>query len=229
MVCPNCKHELNPQARVCPTCGTPVPGAPQIPVVAVDPLRYADTQAAKKLSFVTGWRVFSVILTILAMAANVALAVLWFVDCIPITANRSGSALTLISMHEICRQFAPYLTVILICLCVASVIFLILPLLKSLSQKRYRYLVPKLTTLLTAGCYAVPYVCTTFSKGLNAALNGGRVSHCNLFTAICLGLFLTLILAGEFSSRHRYVVQQRKIEALQDQISAFGLPPVVED
>lgn len=229
MVCPNCKHELNPLARVCPTCGTPVPGAQPAPVVAVDPLRYADARPDKKLSLVTGWRVFAVIFTILAMAANVSLVVFWFVQSVPVTADKSAASFTLVSMHEVCRDFAPYLTVILISLCVVSIVFLILPLLKRFSQVRYRYVVPKLAALLCAGCYAVPYVYSAFARSLEAVLDGGTVDHSNPFTTICLGLFVGLILAGEFSSRHRFVVQRRKIEALQDQISAVGLPPVVSE
>ena len=75
----------------------------------------------------------------------------------------------------------------------------------------------------------MPYVYSAFARSLEAVLDGGTVNHSNPFTTICLGLFVGLILAGEFSSRHRYVVQRRKIEALQDQISAVGLPPVVSE
>ena len=67
MVCPNCKHELNPLARVCPTCGTPVAGTPGAPAAVT--ATAGQERAPKKLG-VTAARVFTILFCLLAVALS---------------------------------------------------------------------------------------------------------------------------------------------------------------
>ena len=229
MVCPNCKHELNPLARVCPTCGTPVPGAqPAAPAAAAAP---AGPMPAPRKSYVNAWRVFTVILCLVAIAMNGLLIACWFWEAIRVTggvADNSAASVTFYSLYEICRKPAPYLTYIVVGACVVSIIALIIPLFKKFANRRRRFFVPKLMAVLCAVCYAVPYFVARIAYSIQAMLDGGKVDHSNPFTTICFGLLIVLFVAGELTIRNRYVVQRTQIEDLQAQLKAAGIKPNVE-
>ncbi len=226
MVCPNCKHELNPQARVCPTCGTPVPGA-RVPTVVIAPPGQDGAAPSKKKRRPTAARVFTVLFCLVAMAASCALVAFWFLPSIRVTNDKAAASVTLYSMFDITRKSAPYLTYALIAECIVSVVFCMIPLFKKFADRRQTLVVPKLMCLLNAACYAVPYVVSKVVLQVNAFLKGGTVDHRNPFTAICLGLFLLLWLTSELTIRNRHLVQRRRIEALQDQLNAYGIKPNV--
>ena len=223
MVCPNCKHELNPLARVCPTCGAPVAGAPGVPVAVVAPAGQAP--APKKLG-VTAARVFTILFCLLAVALNAILIWAWF---LPTVAVKSPSAtdpnsLTLRSMFELCHHAAPWLTFTLIGLCVLNAVLCLLPLFKRFANRRCRMLLPKLLTLAAAGCYIAPFVRFDIVPGIGRRIIGLE-AHANLFTGACLALFVLLCVIAGLTSRNRYLVQRRKIEALRGQLSALGVKP----
>lgn len=224
MVCPNCKHELNPQARVCPTCGTPVPGA-RVPTVVISPPNQDDALPVKKKNKVTAARVFVVLFCLVAMIANGALIAFWFLPSIRATNDASGASITLYSMFEICRGPAPYLTYALIAECIVSIVFCMIPLFKNFANRRQTLIIPKLMCILSAACYATPYVVARIVPQVNAFLKGGQVSHCNPFTAICLVLFLLLWITGELTIRNRRLHYERQIEALKDQLNSYGIKP----
>ena len=229
MVCPNCKHELNPQARVCPTCGTPVPGA-RVPTVTVAPPNQGAAGPVKKKSKVTAARVFTILFCLIAMIANGALIAFWFLPSIRVVggvAEGSANSITLYSMFDITRGAAPYLTYALIAECIISIVFCMIPLFRKFANRRQMLIVPKVMCLLSAACYATPYVVARIVLQVNALLKGGQVSHVNPFTAICLGLFLRLWLTSELTIRNRHLVQWRRIEALQDQLNSYGIKPNV--
>ena len=225
MVCPNCKHEVHPLARVCPTCGTPIPGAASAPTVAVPPPAPRQDPAPKR--GVTGPRVFTIIFCVAAVILNGLLAWSWFLPAIRSVDNASPASATLYSMYGICLRSAPYLTYVVVALCVLSAIFCILPLFRHFADRRSRLWVPKLCAMLCALCYAVPYVGARTVLGIGVLVNGGSVSHCNPFTTICLALFILLYVTGEFTIWNRRLVNEHKIEDLQEQLSAHGIRPVV--
>ena len=220
MVCPNCKHELNPQARVCPTCGTPVPGAPT--VVITPPMQGSPSSIRRQ--GVTAARVFTIIFTILAMAMNGGLIAFWFLESVTVTAPDSVASY---SMYEICRDVAPYLTYIVVAACALSIIFCLFPLFKKFADKRIRFIIPKLMAIVCGACYAVPYVGTKLVKAISAAVKGGDVAHNNPFTTICFWLFVLLIVMGELTSRNRYLVQRGRADTLRSQLEAYGIKPEV--
>ncbi len=227
MVCSNCKHELNPLARVCPTCGTPVPGALAVPTVVVAPPSQGGRPPVKK-DKLTATRVFIVLFCLLAIAANGALIAFWFLPSIQVTSAASASSITLYSMFELCRNAAPYLTYALIAECVVSIIFCMVPLFKKYANRRRPLIIPKLMTLLIAGCYATPYLVSSVYLKVKALLKGGQVaSHCNPFTLICLGLLILLYITGELTIRNRRLYHQRQIKILQDQLTSYGIKPDV--
>lgn len=228
MVCPNCKHELNPLARVCPTCGTPVPGAQ--PAAAGGQTVPAGPMPAPRKSYVNAWRVFTVILCIVAIAMNGALIAFWFLESIRVTggvAENSAASVTLYSLYEICRKPAPYMTYIVVGACAISIVALIFPLFRKPAARR-RFFVPKLMAVVCAVCYAVPYFVARMAYSIQAMLDGGKVDHSNPFTTICFGLLIVLFVAGELTSRNRYVVQRTQIGDLQAQLKAAGIKPNVE-
>ncbi len=223
MVCPNCKHEVNPLARVCPTCGTPLTsGGPAPTVVIPAPVQ---EQALPPKRGVTAARVFVIIFCLTAMALNAALAWSWFMPALRVV-TRGGST-RFYSMYQLCRQDAPYLTYIVCALCFLSAVFCVIPLFKRYANRRCRLLLPKLMAILCAGCYAAPYLVARISKGVTAMINGGKVCHGNPFTAICLGLFLLLCLTAELTSYNRRLVTQHQIEDLRAQLTAHGIRPIV--
>ena len=229
MVCPNCKHELNPQARVCPTCGTPVPGARPVPTVVVTPPVQGGPapEPLRKKNKVTASRVFIVLFCLVAMAANGALIAFWFLPSIRVTNDTASASVTLYSMFDICRGPAPYLTYALIAECIISIVFCMVPLFKKYANRRRMLIIPKLMCILSAACYATPYLVARMVLQVNAFLKGGRVSHCNPFTAICLGLFLLLWLTSELTIHNRRLYHERQIEALRDQLNSYGIKPNV--
>ncbi len=226
MVCSNCKHELNPLARVCPTCGTPVPGAqPAVPGVPTGPM------PTPRKSYVNAWRVFAVIFCVLAILLNGALIAFWFWESIRVTggvAEGSAASVTFYSMYEICRQTAPFITYIVVAACAISIIALIIPLFRKFANRRRRFLVPKLMAVVCAVCYAVPYTVARIAYSIQAMLDGGKVDHSNPFTTICLALLIVLFIAGELTIRNRHVVQRTQIADLQAQLKAAGIKPNVE-
>ena len=226
MVCSNCKHELNPLARVCPTCGTPVPGASSVPTVVVAPPVQGGPPPKKK-NPLTAARVFVVLFCLLAIAANGALIAFWFLPSIQVTSNTSASSITLYSMFDLCRDIAPYLTYALLAECIISIVFCMIPLFKKFANRRQMLIIPKLMCILSAGCYATPYLVTRMVLQIDAFLKGGKISHCNPFTAICLGLFLLLWLTSELTIRNRRLYHERQIEALKAQLASYGIKPDV--
>lgn len=226
MVCPNCKHELNPQARVCPTCGTPVVAAPGVPTVVIAP-PIQSGQTPRKKNKITAARVFVVLFCLVAIAANGALVAFWFLPSIQVTSQTSASSVTLYSMFEICRKPAPYLTYALIAECVVSIVFCMIPLFKKFANKRQMLIIPKLMCLLSAACYATPYLAASMALRVKAAVKGGEVCHSNPFTAICLGLFLLLWLISELTIRNRRLYNERKIKILKEQLTSYGIKPDV--
>ena len=222
MVCPNCKHELNPQARVCPTCGTPVPGAPTVVVTPPGP----KGGPAPKKKYVSAARVFTIIFCLLAVAMNGALIAFWFLPAIQVTDNTAPASVTLFSMHALCHDAVPYLTYAIIALSVISAIFCILPLLKYFANRRCMMIVPKIATVLCAVCYAIPYTVSRVVHSVMVMTGGGKVQHDNPFTTICFGLIILLYIIGGLTSRNRYLVQRRRIETLEDQLNSYGIHPV---
>ena len=222
MVCPNCKHELNPLARVCPTCGTPVAGTPGAPVAVVAPP--VQSQPAKK-PVVTAARVFEVLFCLVAVALNGVLIWAWYLPTVAVK-SPSPDSLNFRSMFELCHRAAPWLTFTLIGLCALSCIFCLIPLFKRFANRRCRLLMPKLLALLTAGCYIVPFVCADVVPGISRRIIGYE-AHINLFTIVCAALFVLLCITAGLSSRNRYLVQRRQIEALRDQLTSLGVRPGV--
>lgn len=231
MVCPNCKHEINPQARVCPTCGTPIPGAPPAPTVVVQPVTNGAppvSPAPRKKKKVTAARVFAVILLVLAVVMNGALVAFWFWPSITVTggvAEGSANSVTLISMYDITWRAAPWLTIAVCVLCGLSAIFCIVPLFRGQSIKRKRLIIPKLAAILCALGYAIPYLVSSISYKINALLQGGDVSHNNPFTTICFWLFVAVCIAADLTVHHMDVIQRRQIQDLKDQLTAHGIQP----
>lgn len=223
MVCPNCKHEVHPLARVCPTCGTPIPNAGPAPTVAVSPP--APRQDPVPQRGVTGPRVFTIIFCSAAMILNGLLAWSWFLPAIRAVDNTSPASITLYSMYEICRP-VPYLTYIVVALCVLSAVFCTLPLFGCFADRRSRLFIPKLSVILCALCYTLPYVGARAVLGIGVLINGGSVSHCNPFTIICLVLFILLFVAGEFTIWNRRLVNEHRIEDLRAQLTSHGIRPV---
>lgn len=221
MVCPNCKHEVNPQARVCPTCGTPLVAGPAPTVVIAPPAQ--EAMPAKR--GVTAARVFVIIFCLVAVALNALLAWSWFLDAVKVT-SRGGSVRTW-SMYELCQSAAPYLTWIVCGLCFVSAVFCVIPLFKHYAARRCRLLIPKLTTILCAVCYAVPFTVVRIAKTAAAMVNGGDVSHSNPFTTICLALFILLCITAELSLLNRRQVHEHQIEDLRAQLNAHGIRPIV--
>ena len=222
MVCPNCKHEVNPQARVCPTCGTQLTAGP-VPTVVIPPL--VQEQALPPKRGVTAARVFVIIFCLVAVALNALMAWAWFLDAVKVT-SRGGSVRTY-SMFQLCRDAAPYLTWIVCGLCFVSAVFCVLPLFKRFADRRSRLLIPKLATLLCAVCYAVPHTVASVVENVNALINGGRVCHSNPFTTICLALFILLCVTAELSICNRRLVNEHRVEDLRAQLTAHGIRPIV--
>ena len=222
MVCPNCKHELNPLARVCPTCGTPVPGAPTVLVTPPGP---KGTPVPRK-KYVSAARVFAVIFCLVAVAANGALVAFWFLPAIQVTDNAAHGSVSLFSMYALCRDAAPYLTYAVIAACVVSAIFCLIPLFSYFANKRCMMIIPKLMALVCAACYAIPYTVSRVVHGVMVVTGGGEVRHDNPFTALCLGLIVLLYIIGGLTSRNRFLVQRRRIETLEDQLGSYGIRPV---
>lgn len=225
MVCPNCKHEVHPLARVCPTCGTPLTSAGPAPTVAVQPPAPRPDAIPKR--GVTGPRVFTILFCVVAVILNGLLAWSWFLPAIRAVNDASPNSVTLYSMYGICRSAAPYLTYIVVTLCALSAIFCILPLFPFFANRRTRLWIPKLSAVLCALCYAIPYVGARTVLGVGVLINGGSVSHNNPFTIICLALIALLFVTGEFTIWNRRLVAQHKIEDLREQLSAHGIRPVV--
>ncbi len=223
MVCPNCKHEVNPLARVCPTCGTPIPGAASAPTVAVPPPAPRPDPVPKR--GVTGPRVFTILFCVIAVILNGLLAWSWFLPAIRAVNDASPASVTLYSMYEICQP-APYLTYIVVALCVLSAVFCILPLFGYFADRRSRLFIPKLSAVLCALCYALPYIGARAVLGIGVLINGGSVSHSNPFTTICLALFILLFITGEFTIWNRRLVNEHKIEDLREQLENHGIRPV---
>ena len=222
MVCPNCKHELNSQARVCPTCGTPVPGAPTVVVTPPGP-RGAVVPRKK---YVSAARVFTVIFCLVAVAAFGAMIAFWFLPAIQVTDNKSPASVTLFSMHALCRNAVPYLTYAIIAFGVVGALFCLLPLFKCFANKRCIMIVPKLMCVFSAVCYAVPYTVAQVARAVTAMTGGGKVQHSNPFTTICFGLLILLYVIGGLTSRNRFLVQRNRIETLEDQLGSYGIRPV---
>lgn len=221
MVCPNCKHEVNPQARVCPTCGTPLAAGPAPTVVIPPPAQ--EAMPAKR--GVTAARVFVILFCLAAVVLNGLLAWSWFLDAVRVT-SRGGSIRTY-SMYRLCQGAAPYLTWIVCGLCFLSAVFCVIPLFRHYADRRCRLLVPKLTTLLCAGCYAVPFTVVSVAKAAAAIVNGGDISHSNPFTTICLALLVLLYITSELSLLNRRKVNEHRIEDLRAQLTAHGIRPIV--
>ena len=221
MVCPNCKHEVNPQARVCPTCGTPLVAGPAPTVVIPPPAQ--EAMPAKR--GVTAARVFVIIFCLAAVVLNALLAWSWFIPAVRVTSR--GGSVRMWSMYRLCQSAAPYLTWIVCGLCFVSAAFCVIPLFKRYAARRSRLLVPKLMTLLCAVCYAVPYTATSVAKTVTTLINGGSVCHCNPFTAICLALFILLCITAELSLLNRRQVYEHRIEDLRAQLTAHGIRPIV--
>ncbi len=223
MVCPNCKHELNPLARVCPTCGAPVAGATGVPVAVVAP---AGQEPAPKKLGVTAARVFTILFCLLAVALNAILIWAWFLPTVAVKSPSATdpSSLTLRSMFELCHHAAPWLTFTMIGLCVLNCVFCLLPLFKRFANKRCRMLIPKLLTTAVTGCYAAPFVRTDIVPGISRRIVGPEV-HANLFTGVCLALFVLLCVIAGLTSRNRYLVQHRRVDALREQLTALGVTP----
>lgn len=221
MVCPNCKHEVNPQARVCPTCGTPLAAGPA-PTVVIQPLAQEAMPAKRG---VTAARVFVIIFCLAAAALNGLLAGSWFVTAVRVTSR--GGSVRVWSMYRLCRDAAPYLTWIVCGLCFVSALFCVIPLFSHYANRRNRLLIPKLAALLCAVCYAVPYTVTSVAKTVTALINGGSVCHGNPFTAVCLALLVLLCVTSELSILNRRKVQEHQIEDLRAQLTAHGIRPIV--
>lgn len=224
MVCPNCKHEVHPLARVCPTCGTPLPNAGPAPTVAVPPPAARQDPIPKR--GVTGPRVFVIIFCLIAVVLDGLLAWSWFLPAIRTVRSTSSASVTLYSMYGICRAAAPYLTYIVVGLCALSAVFCILPLFPYFANRRNRLWVPKLSAILCALCYDIPYVGARTVLGIGVLDNGGSVSHNNPFTVICLALFVLLIFTGEFTIWNRRLVNEHKIQDLREQLNSHGIRPV---
>ena len=216
MVCPNCKHELNPQARVCPTCGTPVPGAP---IVVVTPPRQSNALPAPKQKKTTGARVFAVIFMLLAAAANAALAWLWFWPTVPVVDNAGPNSASFAKLSELAKAAAPWLTYVLIAACVLGVIFCLIPVFRKGGLRR-RLLIPKLMAVVSAGCYVALF---TYYAAAPVACD----AHCNFFTAGWLGLAIVLFIGAELTIRDRHVIQNSRVQALEAQLASYGLEPEV--
>ena len=220
MVCSNCKHELNPLARVCPTCGTPAPGATPAPAAMVQP---PVPEALPPKRGVTAARVFVVIFCVMAVVLNALLAASWFIPAVRVT-TRGGSIRTY-SMYQLC-QGASYLTWTVCALCFLSAVFCVIPLFRHYAARRCRLLIPKLMALLCAGCYAAPYLVVSIAKTVTGLVNGGEIDHSNPFTSICLGLFILLCVTSELSILNRRLVSKHQIEDLRAQLTAHGIRPV---
>ena len=221
MVCPNCKHEVNSLARVCPTCGAQLTAGPA-PTVVVQPL--AQDQAPPKRG-VTAARVFVILFCLASVVLNGLMVWSWFLTAVRVT-SRGGSVRTW-SMYRLCQSAAPYLTWIVCGLCLVSAVFCVIPLFKRYADRRSRLIVPKLMTVLCAVCYAVPYTVASIVESVHALINGGQVSHSNPFTTICLVLFILLCVTSELSILNRRKVYERRIEDLRAQLTAHGIRPVV--
>lgn len=222
MVCPNCKHEVNPQARVCPTCGTPLVAGP-VPTVVVPPPVQDQALPAKR--GVTAARVFVIIFCLAAVVLNGLLAWSWFLSAVEVVSK--GGSVRIYSMYQLCHDAAPYLTWIVCGLCFVSAVFCVIPLFKHYANRRSRLLVPKLATLLCAVCYAVPYTVMSIAKTVTALVNGGDISHCNPFTTICLALLILLYVTSELSILNRRLVHEHQLEDLRAQLTAHGIRPIV--
>ena len=222
MVCPNCKHEINPLARVCPTCGTPVAGAGVAPTVVI-PSPAPEALPPKR--GVTAARVFVIIFCVLALLLNALLACAWFMPAIRVVTR--GGSIRFYSMYQFCRDSAAYLTYIVCGLCFVSAVFCVIPLFRYFAARRCRLLIPKLATLLCAACYAVPYLAASIAQSVTAMVNGGDISHSNPFTGVCLGLFILLCVTSELSIYNRRLVNEHKIADLRAQLTAHGIRPIV--
>ncbi len=221
MVCSNCKHELNPLARVCPTCGTPVPGAP---AVLVQPPASRNMQKPRK--YISAARVFVVILCILAVALNVALITFWFLPSVGVVDDGSPASVTLFSLHNICRTTAPYLTYAIIAVCVVSALFCILPLFKSFADKRCVMLIPKIMTVFCAVSYVLPFIVYDANSSALKITDSGILSQLNPFAVLCVALFVLLYVIGGLTSRNRFLIQRHRIEMLEDQLTSYGIRPM---
>ena len=221
MVCPNCKHEVNSLARVCPTCGTQLVAGP-VPTVVIPPPAQEALPAKRG---VTAARVFVIIFCLAAVGLNGLLAWSWFLSAVEVV-SKGGSVRTY-SMYQLCSSAAPYLTWIVCGLCFVSAVFCVIPLFKHYADRRTRLLAPKLATILCAVCYAVPYTVVSVAKVVTAVINGGDVSHSNPFTTICLALFILLCVTAELSAYNRRLVNEHRIEDLRAQLTAHGIRPIV--
>ena len=226
MVCPNCKHELSPYARVCPTCGTPAPAVQPVPTVVIAPPAQAPTPTKlPKKKKLTAARVFTVLFCLVAIAAACALVWAWFMPFIAVYSDAfDGNSSTGMSMYALCVDNAPYITFVVIGLCAVCIGFCLIPLFKKFSAKRNRLLIPKIATLLCGACYAFPFVWPGIVPDINSKITGWQ-AHVNPFTCICLGLFLLLCITAELTIRHRTVTANREIEYLKAKLAANGIDP----
>lgn len=242
MVCPNCKHEVHPQARVCPTCGTPIPGAGPAPTVTVTPPTQQPAPPVQQPApaprpapappqpdpvphhGVTGPRVFTIIFCLVAVILNGLLAWSWFLPAIHVIPNVGAEKVY--SMYQICGPWVPAVTYIVCALCAVSAICCILPLFGHFANRRSRFFFPKLAAILCAICYLLPQLGASTVFGINALVAGGSVRHANPYTAICLGLFILLIVMGEMTIWNRRLVHEHQIEDLREQLASHGIRPV---
>ena len=238
MICKNCGKELPEGAQTCPYCGEAVNAAPAVqprPTVTViapapqeEPPKQPKQQKAPKprrSKMPTAARVFTVILSLLAVGLNISLTVLWFLPSIPGTATHDPNSMTLYSLRELCMPFAPWLSITVALLCAVSAIFCLAPLFPALLGRRKALFVPKVLTVLCGACYAVLFVYPTLAEKMAAQLGGERLYHSNLYTVGCLVLFVLLFIISELTIADMRAVYEGQIERLEKQLRDNGIEP----
>ena len=221
MVCPKCNHELNPLARVCPTCGMPIPATLGEAAVVITPEKLASASVRKKRGPTTA-RVCTVILCVLAAILSGVVAWLWFVPVIPMVGEpvNPGDSATFMSMMGRTYGVMPYLTYGVVALSAICAISCLLVLRKKSAGKRRRLLIPKLAVIAIGAAYVLSFLWVNVFDIRIAGLQ----SHLNPFTIAVVALFVLLCIAAELTIANRRKLQDWEIEDLKDRFTALGIP-----
>lgn len=236
MTCRKCGKEMPAGAAVCPACGAsvvpevqPRPTVTVVPPYAQPPVQPAPPKPVPapppRKRRPTGARVWVVILSVLSALLELGIIFLWFWPTIRVTDDTSAASVTLLSMHSLCRDAAPYMSYIVPALCAVAALFTLAPLLRRYAEQRRRLWIPKLCTLLIAACYAVPYLVTRLAAAIASLTGGGRISHVNPFTAVCLALIILLWITSELTIRNMRLVLEHRAEDLRAQLLAYDIQP----
>lgn len=223
MVCPKCKHELNPLARVCPTCGMPIPATLTEAAIVITPETLAAAEIRKKRGATTA-RVFTVVFCVLAAVLSVVAAWLWFVPSLTVyAAEPVAASVSFSSMFELTYGAVPWLTYAALALCVVCAVSCLVALGKKSAGKRRRLLIPKLAVLGAAACYAAAFAWPDLVPGIWDAITGWE-AHINFFTIALAALLVLLFIASELTISNRRKLQEWELEDLKEYIIALGIP-----